>query len=104
MEHMKVVDLKVLAKEGGLQGYSKLRKAELITFLQHNLQPTTAPSIRPPRPTRPPPLLLQMSAWEPRPTPQALPSVRLRPDRSRQSELLRHSQPLDSQNHLNPTS
>ena len=30
---MKVVDLKDLMKERGLQGYSKLRKAELITFL-----------------------------------------------------------------------
>ena len=35
--NMKVVDLKALAKEYGLRGYSKLKKAELITFLQNNL-------------------------------------------------------------------
>ena len=46
---MKVVDLKVLAKESGLRGYSKLKKAELITFLQ---KPTRT---RPPKQTRPPP-------------------------------------------------
>ena len=34
---MKVVDLKALAKERELGGYSMLRKAELITFLQDNI-------------------------------------------------------------------
>ena len=53
---MKVVDLTALAKEGGLRGYFKFRKAELITFLQNNLRPTppqrTIPAPRPsPRPT-----------------------------------------------------
>ena len=48
-----------------------------------------------------------MSTWEPiddrlRPTPQALSSVRFRPDRPRQLKLLRHSLPPDSQN-LGPT-
>ena len=57
-----------------------LRKAELSTFLQNNLQPSTSTPrpdtrTRPPRPTRPPP-----------PPPQ---SVRFRPDRPRQPELLR---------------
>ena len=37
---MKVVELKTLAKERGLRGYSRLKKAEFITFLQNNLQPT----------------------------------------------------------------
>ena len=39
---MKVVDLKALTKERGLQGYSRLKKAESITFLQNNL-PTSRP-------------------------------------------------------------
>ena len=50
-ENMRGVDLKALAKEHGLRGYSKLRKAELIALIRNNLQPCT----RPPRPTRPPP-------------------------------------------------
>ena len=73
-KNMKVVDLKALVKERGLRGYSRLKKAELIAFLQHNLQPRTrtppippprpipapkplppAPHTRPPRSTRPPP-------------------------------------------------
>ena len=76
--NIKVVDLKALEKERGLRGYSKLKKAELITFLQNNLQPTRtrspprepAPRNRPSKPTRPPP-----------PPPQL---VRFRPDRPRQ--------------------
>ena len=72
---MKVVDLKALAKECGLRGYSKLRKAELNTLLQNDLQPTPVLCTRPPRPTRPP-----------SPPP---PLVRFRPDRPRQAELLR---------------
>ena len=47
---MKVVELKALAKERGLRGYSRLKKAQLITFLQNNLQPTSAPRTRPTRP------------------------------------------------------
>ena len=75
--NMRVVDFKALAKERGLRGYSKLRKAELITFLQNNLQPTPAMRPRPRHPTRPPP---------PPPPSQ---SVGFRPDRPRQPELLR---------------
>ena len=75
---MKVVDLKALAKERGLRGYSKFKKAELITFLQNNLQPCT----RPPKPTRPPPPPPQMSTLEPI---DDRPSVRFRPDRPRQN-------------------
>ena len=37
--NVKVVELKALSKEHGLRGYSRLKKAELITFLQNNLQP-----------------------------------------------------------------
>ena len=67
---MRVVDLKALAREHGLRGYSRLRKAELIALLQSS---PPAPRTRPPRLTRPPP-----------PPPQ---SVRFRPDRSRQPSL-----------------
>ena len=69
--NMRVVDLKALAKELGLRGYSKLKKGKLITFLWKNLQPVRT---RPPRPTRPPP---PPPTWKPiddkpRPTAQAL--------------------------------
>ena len=90
-ENMRVVDLKALAKERGLRGYSRLNKAELNAFIRNNLQPRTRPppipatrqipTPRPPprpipcaRPTRPPPLP---------------PLVRFRSDRPRQPELLR---------------
>ena len=47
-ENMRVAELKALARERGLRGFSQMRKAELVAFLQNN----------PP----PPP---QMSTWEP---------------------------------------
>lgn len=34
---LKVVELKVLAKENGLKGYNKMRKAELIEALKTSL-------------------------------------------------------------------
>ena len=61
--NLKVVDLKALARERGLLGYSRLKKAELIAFLEANLQlrtrlppipapkPPPATRTRPPRPT-----------------------------------------------------
>ena len=36
MEHMRMPELKALAREHRLRGYSQLRKAELIAFLQDN--------------------------------------------------------------------
>ena len=68
---MRVVELKALTRERGLRSHSRLRKAELIERLQNN---PPQPQTRPQRPTRPPP-----------PPPQ---SVRIRPDRPRQPELL----------------
>ena len=73
---MRVAELKAFARERGLRGYSRLRKAELIALLQNN---PPAPRTRPPRPTRPPP-------------PQ---SVRFRPDRLRQPEMLWQPSPQE---------
>ena len=39
---MRVAELKALAREHGLRGYSRLRKAELIALLQNNLSPPQA--------------------------------------------------------------
>ena len=36
MENMRMPELRALARESGLRGYSRLRKAELIAFLQDN--------------------------------------------------------------------
>ena len=77
--NMRVVDLKTLTKECGLQGYSRLNKAELIAFIQNNLQCT-----RPPRPTRPPPPPLLAP---PQVIATQAPSVKFRPDRPRQRQL-----------------
>ena len=84
---MKVVELKALAKEHGLRGYSRLKKAELITFLQNNLRPTPAPRLitapRPlPKPTprpipapRPPPKPTLRPIPAPRPPPKPAPRL-----------------------------
>ena len=77
LNSLTMVKLRTIARENGLKGYSKKRKAELIDFLRENLRPqnqTWSPSLgisetgqtgvssavrtprtRPPRPTRPPP-------------------------------------------------
>ena len=59
-KNTKVTELKALARERGLRGYSRMRRAELVALLQNN----------PPPPS-------QMSTWEPI-------DDRLRPDRPRQ--------------------
>ena len=77
-----VKQVRALSKSLGLRGYSKLRKADLVKFIEDHLnsRPRTLPRppeivrVRPPKPTRPP-------------TPP--PSVRFRPDRPRQAELRR---------------
>ena len=56
---MRVTELKAVARDRGLGNYSRMRKAELVSFLQNNSPP--ALRTRPPRPTRPPPPPPQMS-------------------------------------------
>ena len=64
-------ELKALAREYRLRGYSQLRKAELIAFLQDSapqklhVRVEASRRQRPPRPSRPPPPPPQMSTWEP---------------------------------------
>ena len=116
---MKVTDLRSLARQLGMRGYSKLRKDDLIDFINNNL--SSRPPPRPaPRPTgphewrppprsasrpagpceqRPPPRPVPRPAgpceWRPppRPAPRLTqprqPSIRFMPDRLRQPELLR---------------
>ena len=82
LNSLTMVKLRTIARENGLKGYSKKRKAELINFLRENLRPQNqtwlpsalalplgisetgqtgvssavrTPRTRPPRPTRPPP-------------------------------------------------
>ena len=64
-ENMRMPELKSLARESRLRGYSRMSKAELVALLQNNPPPgqsrasaAPTPHIRPP----PPP---QMSTWEP---------------------------------------
>ena len=59
-EALRMPELKALARERRLRNYSRLRKADLIAFLQNNEQ-------RQQRPPSPPP---QMSTWEPNRPPQ----------------------------------
>ena len=71
MENMRMNELKALAREHRLRGYSRLRKAKLIAFLQNNEPQAQRPPLPPPQmstwlPNRPP----QMSAWEPQREPQ----------------------------------
>ena len=54
-ETLRTPELKPLAREHGLRGYSRLRKADLIAFLQNNEH----------RAQR-----RQMSTWEPQREPQ----------------------------------
>ena len=78
---MRVIDLKALAKEQGLRGYSMLRKAELIAFLRDNLQSCT----------RPPPIPTPTPIPAPIPTPRPIPA--LLQDRYPPQDLLPHLGP-----------
>ena len=64
MENMRMPELKALTRKRRLRGYSRLRKAELIAFLQndeHQAQRPPPPQMSTWEPNRPP----QMSTWEP---------------------------------------
>ena len=80
-------ELKALARERRLRGYSRLRKAELIAFLQDN-QHQAQRQQRPPQsgaplggPPLPPP---QMSTWESNRPPQM---STWEPEREQESEV-----------------
>ena len=49
-KNIRVAELKAIARELGLRGYSRLRKGELIALLRDNLQP---PPRQAPRPREP---------------------------------------------------
>ena len=87
-------ELKALAREHRLRGYSRLRKAELIALLQ-NSTPQVQRQQRPPRPSRPTPPLPQTSTWEPQWEPQTKVSApltkhQLKHRRNRDSKLDKH--------------
>ena len=64
-ENMRMPELKSLASEHRLRGYSRMRKAELVALLQNSPPPGQSHSSTSPTPhTRPPPPL-HMSTWEP---------------------------------------
>ena len=63
MENTRMPELKALAREHRLRGYSRLRKAELIAFHQDN-EPQAPRRQRPPHQNRPPLPPPQMSTWE----------------------------------------
>ena len=55
MENMRMPELRALARECRLRGYSQLKKAELIELIRNDQQPLQIwEPYRPPRPTRPP--------------------------------------------------
>ena len=62
---MRMPELKALARERRLRGYSRLRKAELIALLQDNEHQAQRPPSPPPQmSTRESNRPLQMSTWE----------------------------------------
>ena len=68
---MKVVDLKAIVKVRGLRGYSKLKKAELIAFLQNNFRPTPRPMPAPRSMPAPRPIRAPRPTPAPRPKPKS---------------------------------
>ena len=62
-ENMRMSELKSLARDRGLRNYSRMRKTELVAFLQNNGTPEN-PRAPTPR-TMPPPLPPPTQTWEP---------------------------------------
>ena len=96
-ETLRLPELKALAREHRLRNYSRLRKAELIAFLQNN-------ECRAQRPPPPPP---QMSTWEQQRKPQTetrqpelevpLTKRQLKRRRAKDSELAKKFKSLDAE-------
>ena len=62
-ENTRMPELKSLARDRGLRNYSRMRKAELVAFLQNNPPPVQSRASAAPTPrTRPPP---PAQTWEP---------------------------------------
>ena len=80
MENMRVPELKALAREHRLRGYSRLKTAELIAFPQDNEHQAQ-------RRQRPPPPPPQMSTWEPNRPPQM---STWEPTREQETEVRQH--------------
>ena len=114
-ETLRMPELKALAREHRLRGYSRLRKADLIAFLQNNEHRAQRPPSPPPKgqaapasrmspsgvpprgttwePNRPP----QMSTWEPE-LEVPLTKRQLKHRRNRDSKLAKKFKNLEKQN------
>ena len=65
-ENMRMPELKSLARERRLRGYSRMRKAELVALLQNNPPPSQSRASAAPTPhTRPPAPPPPTQTWEP---------------------------------------
>ena len=98
---LRMPELKALARECRLRGYSRLRKAELITLPQ-NSTPQAQKRQRPPRPSRTAPPPPQTSTWEPQREPQTKVSApltkrQLKRRQNRDSKLAKHFVSLNAE-------
>ena len=107
-ETLRMPELKALARESNLRGYSRLRKADLIELLRNNAQRLQMSIWQPPR--SPPPQMstceparspqrLQMSTWEPeQPELEALTKRQLKRRRNKYSKLVKKFKNLEAEN------
>ena len=110
-ETLRMPELKSLMREHRLRNYSRLRKAELIAFLQNNEQRRQRPPSPPPQmstwePNRPPQMPTwgpnrptQMSTWEPEQPELELPLTKrqLKHRRNKDSKLVKKFKSLDAE-------